>query len=110
MPPPMISSTRRAGAGRIGAGRRAVAARGGCGGGRRRLPAGSAAARWRVRGGGAAQDGARLVLHRAAVPRGAQAQPLLEVVVELADGQAGHEQRPFRAILADDCIAINAIK
>ena len=40
----------------------------------------------------AAQDGADLVLHRTAVPRRAQAQPLLERFVELPDGQAGHRK------------------
>src|SRR5262249_41010050 len=40
--------------------------------------------------GGVAQNGARLVLHRAAVARRAQPQPPLPVVAELADGDAGH--------------------
>ena len=39
---------------------------------------------------GVAQNGARLILHRAAVARCAQPQPLLQVVAELADGDAGH--------------------
>ena len=38
----------------------------------------------------AAQDGADLVLHRAAVLRRAQPQLLLQLLVELADGEAGH--------------------
>ena len=37
-----------------------------------------------------AQDDADLVLHRAAVPRRAHAQQLLELLVELADRQTGH--------------------
>ena len=40
----------------------------------------------------AAQDGADLVLHRAAVPRRAQPQPLLQRLVELPDRQAGHRK------------------
>jgi hypothetical protein len=51
-----------------------------------------------------AQDDADLILHRAAVARRAQPQQLLQPVIELADSQAGHAP-----ILADDCIAINAI-
>src|SRR5262249_7943936 len=39
---------------------------------------------------GMAQNGARLVLHRAAVARRAQPQAPLQIVVELADGDAGH--------------------
>ena len=39
---------------------------------------------------GVAQNGARLVFHRAAVARRAQPQAPLQVVVELADGDAGH--------------------
>src|SRR5262249_60159325 len=39
---------------------------------------------------GVAQNGARLVLHGAAVARRAQPQAPLQVVVELADGDAGH--------------------
>ena len=39
---------------------------------------------------GLAQDDADLVLHRPAVPRGAQAQQLLQLVVELPDGETGH--------------------
>ena len=37
-----------------------------------------------------AQDDADLVLHRAAVARRAQPQQLLQLVVELPDGEAGH--------------------
>ena len=81
MPPPMISRTRFAPAARMGPG---------C--------ARSAACRWRgplARGlalerGHLAQDGPCLVLHRAAVARRPQPQALLQVVVELADGDAGH--------------------
>ena len=40
----------------------------------------------------AAQDGADLILHRAAVSRRAQPQPLLQRFVELPDGQAGHRK------------------
>ncbi len=39
---------------------------------------------------GVAQNGARLILHRAAVARCAQPQPPLQIVAELADGDAGH--------------------
>ena len=39
---------------------------------------------------GLAQDDADLVLHRPAVPRGTQAQHLLQLVVELPDGETGH--------------------
>ena len=39
---------------------------------------------------GLAQDDADLVLHRPAVARGAQAQKLLQLVVELPDGETGH--------------------
>ena len=41
-------------------------------------------------GGGAAQDGAHLILDRAAVARRAQAELLLERFVELPDGEGGH--------------------
>src|SRR5262249_14836521 len=58
--------------------------------------------------GGVAQNGARLVLHRAAVARRAQPQAPLQIVVELADGDAGHG-RTLAASLAYDCNAINAI-
>src|SRR5262249_38275511 len=40
--------------------------------------------------GGVAQNGARLVLHRTAGARRAQPQAPLQIVVELADGDAGH--------------------
>jgi hypothetical protein len=36
------------------------------------------------------QDDADLVLHRSAVPCRAQAKELLELVVELPDGETGH--------------------
>ena len=39
---------------------------------------------------GLAQDDADLVLHRPAVARRAQAQQLLQLVVELPDGETGH--------------------
>ena len=39
---------------------------------------------------GLAQDDAHLVLHRAAVARGAQPQQLFQLVVELPDGETGH--------------------
>jgi hypothetical protein len=39
-----------------------------------------------------AQNGTRLVLHRTAVARRAQAQLALQIVVELANGDAGHRQ------------------
>ena len=39
---------------------------------------------------GLAQDDADLVLHRPAMARGAQAQQLLQLVVELPDSEAGH--------------------
>ena len=41
--------------------------------------------------GGVAQDGAHLILDRAAAPCGAQAQQLFEPFVELADGERGHK-------------------
>ena len=41
-----------------------------------------------------AQDDARLVLHRTAVPGRAQAQALLEVIVKPADGETGHGPGP----------------
>ena len=41
-----------------------------------------------------AQDDADLVLHRPAVARGAQPQQLLQLVVELPDGEAGHGRYP----------------
>jgi hypothetical protein len=41
-------------------------------------------------GGRVAQDNARLLLHRTAVPRRPQPQAVLQVVVELANGNAGH--------------------
>ena len=37
-----------------------------------------------------AQDDANLVFHRAALPRGAEPQQVLELVVELPDGETGH--------------------
>ena len=55
---------------------------------------------------GLAQDGANLVLDRTAAARRAQAQFLLQRLVELTDGDAGHAAS-CRAI---DCNAINAIK
>ena len=79
MPPPMISSTRL-----VRAARRRASGR---------------AATWSTAGrlvgeplgagrlGGRAQDGAHLVLDRAAVPGRAQAELLLELFVELADGE-----------------------
>jgi len=58
-----------------------------------------------------AQDGAHLVLDRAAVPRGAQAELFLELVVELANGKRGHENsKVINAKIANDCIEINALK
>ena len=54
--------------------------------------------------GGAAQNGAHLVLDRAAVLRRAQAQLPFQLVVELPNSEAGH-----RIIIAHDCNAINAI-
>ena len=53
-------------------------------------PASSAACR---------EDDAHLVFHRAAVARGAQPQQLLQPLVELADGEAGH--RAFRIVASD---------
>src|SRR5262249_12571546 len=58
---------------------------------------------------GIAQNGARLVLHRAAVARRAQPQAPLQIVVELADGDAGHGRTLAGTSLAYDCNAINAI-
>jgi len=40
--------------------------------------------------GRVAQDDARLLLHRAAIPRRPQPQAVLQVIVELPDGNAGH--------------------
>ena len=40
-----------------------------------------------------AQDDANFVFHRAALPRSAQAQQPLELIVELPDGETGHSSR-----------------
>ena len=66
---------------------------------------------WLAFAGGAAQNGAHLVLHRAAVLGRADAEPLLQALVKLADGEARSWLLAawFQPILADDCIAINAI-
>ena len=67
---------------------------------------------WLAFAGGAAQNGAHFVLHRTAVFGRADAEPLLQALVKLADGEAassGLFADGFGIILADDCIAINAI-
>src|SRR5262245_56793376 len=91
MPPPMMSRIRRVAAGAAGLGIGEGSASSATGGSLvradRRAGATSAGPAARCR---RAQDGADLVLHRAAVARGAQPQLLFEAFVELADGDAGH--------------------
>jgi hypothetical protein len=43
-----------------------------------------------LEGGRVAQDNARLLLHRAAIPRRPQAQAVFQVIVELSDCNACH--------------------
>ena len=88
MPPPMMSRTRLP----FASAARAFC-RAGCDGGSKLLED-VVAGLFR----GLAQDDADLVLHRPAVARGAQAQQLLQLVVELPDGETGHAELPLEHI------------
>ena len=83
MPPPTISSTRLAPAAGAAAGWR-----GACGDG------GVKFSRHRAAGffGGGAQDGAHFVFDRTAALGRAQPQQLLQSLVELPDGEGGHNE------------------
>jgi len=56
-------------------------------------------------GGAFGQQEADFLLHRAAVRGRTQPQPLFDGLVDITDGERAHDAR-----IADDCIAINAIK